>query len=138
VYLKEETNERYASGVEELVSLCENHLIQGSVIDGELLSSQIDMMNNTAISVGEIFEGQIIPLTKSCDCVELEKLQGGLVNLQKFLVEHAYLGNIDLEWVYKPYRNIFNKAVLNLPSELSQKTINLFTQLQLRSINENL
>ena len=138
IHLKEETNKRYVDGLEELVGLCEGHLIQGSGIDGDLLSSQIDMLNNTAIQVGEIFEDQIIPLTKLCKCVELEELQGGLVNLQKFLADHSYLANIDLEWIYKPYRGIFNKSVPNLPSELSQNTINLFTQLQIRSINEDI
>jgi hypothetical protein len=49
MHLKEETNRRYVDGLEELVTLCEGHLIQGSGIDGDLLSSQIDMLNNTAI-----------------------------------------------------------------------------------------
>ena len=56
-------------------------------------------------------------------------MQAGLANLQKFMVDHSYLGNIDLEWVYKPYRGIFNRAVLNIPREVSQQTINLFQQL---------
>jgi hypothetical protein len=73
-----------------------------------------------------------------CKCLELEELQGGLVNLQRFLGDNSYLANIDLEWIYKPYRGIFNKSVTNLPSELSQNTINLFTQLQIRSINEDI
>lgn len=65
-------------------------------------------------------------------------MQAGLANLQKFMVDHSYLGNIDLEWVYKPYRGIFNRAVLNIPREVSQQTINLFQQLQLRYINETI
>ena len=136
MYLKVRTTERYVQ-YEELVSFCEEHLIQGSAIEGESLSSQIDNLSNNAIAVGEIFEVKIIPLVRVCNCVELEALQEGLANLQKFLADNSYLSNIDLEWVYKPYKNIFKKAVLNLPKELSQKTINLFIQLQLRCINES-
>jgi hypothetical protein len=128
MYLKVETNERYAA-IEELVRFCEEHLIQGNTIEGEFLSFQIDNLSNTAIAVGEIFEGKIIPLVRVCNCVELEGLQEGLARLQKFLADNSCLRNIDLEWVYKPYKNIFKKAVLNLPRELGQNTINLFTQL---------
>ncbi len=88
--------------------------------------------------MGDIFEGQVIPYALECKCVELDQMQAGLANLQKFMVDHSYLGNIDLEWVYKPYRGIFNRAVLNIPREVSQQTINLFQQLQLRYINETI
>ena len=108
------------------MSFCEDHLIHGSPIEGGLVSSQIDKLSDTTVPLGEKVEDEIIPLVRECKCVELEQMQGQLADLKKFMVDHAYLGNIDLEWVYKPYRHIFNRAVLNLPKELSQQTINLF------------
>ena len=79
MHLKGEANEKYADGIEELVRFCEGHLIQGSVIEGEFLSYQIDILNSTAISVGKFFEEHIIPMTKICKCIELEELQEELV-----------------------------------------------------------
>ena len=66
--LKAETVEKYAE-LEELVSFCENNLIQGSTIEGEFLSSQIDKLNHTATELGDLCDGTIIPLARECKCV---------------------------------------------------------------------
>ncbi len=87
------------------------------------------MFNNLIYELGQLFENEVIPKARCCDAEYLAGLQDQLIRYQTNYADHLDMKNIDLEWVYEPYKAAFNKAIMTIPKKLSQQTLNLFTQL---------